>query len=57
MITGELNRLCSAISRVLLFLEINITQIEASVTRFVFVILVSKFLRNDMSFIEMGLRM
>ena len=50
---GELNRLCSAFSSVLLFLEINITQIEASVTVFAFVILISQFLENDMFSIEM----
>ena len=55
MIIGELNRLCSAISSVSLSLEINITQIEASVTLFVFVILISQFL--DMFSIEMGPRM
>ena len=53
MIKGELNKLCSAISSVSLFLEINITPIEASVTRFAFVILISQFLENDMFSIEM----
>ena len=39
------------------FLEINITQIEASMTLFVFVILISKFLENDMFSIKKALRM
>ena len=37
----------------MLYLEINITQIEASVTLFPFVILISQFLENDMFSIEM----
>ena len=45
---GELNRLCSAISSMSLFLEMNITQIEASVMFFAFVILISQFLENDL---------
>ena len=49
----ELNRLCSAISSVTLFLEINITQIEASVMLFAFVSLIAQFLQNDMFSIEM----
>ena len=56
MIIGEFNRLCSAISSVSLFLEINITQIEASVTLFSFVILISQFLENDMFSIKMDPR-
>ena len=50
---GELNRLCSSISSLSLFLEINITKIEASVTLFAFVILISQFLENDMFSIKM----
>ena len=57
MIKGELNRPCSAISSVSLFLEINITLIEASVMLFEFVILISQFLENDMFSIEMDTRM
>ena len=57
MIIGELNRLCSAISSSSLFLEKNITQIEASVTLFAFVILISQFLENNMFSIEMDPRM
>ena len=57
MMIRELNRLCSAISSVALFLEINITQIEASVTLFAFVILIAQFLQNDMFSIEMDPRM
>ena len=53
MIIGELNRICSSISSVSLFLVINITQIEASVTLFAIVILISRFLENDMFSIEM----
>ena len=45
---GELNRLCSTISNVSLFLEINITQIEASVTLFASVVLISQLLVNYM---------
>ena len=47
MIIEELNRLCSAISSVLLYLEINITQIEESVMLFAFVILISQFFEKD----------
>ena len=57
MIIGELNRLCSATSSVSLFYEINITQIEESVTLFAFVILISQFLENDTFSIEMDPRM
>ena len=57
MIKGEFNRLYSVISSVLLFLEINITQMEASVTLFAFVILTSQFIENDMFSIEMDLHM
>ena len=49
----ELGILCSAIPGVSLFLEMNITQIEASVTLFAFVVLISQFLDNDMFSIEM----
>ena len=37
-------------------LEINNTQMEASVTLFAFVVLISKFLENDMFSIEMDPR-
>ena len=47
MIIGELSRLCS-ISRVSVYLDINITQIEASVTLFAFVDLISQYLENNM---------
>ena len=47
MIKGELNRSMS------LFLEIDITQIEASVMLFAFVILITQFLENDMFSIQM----
>ena len=40
-----------------LFLEINITQIEASDMLSVFVVLISQFLENDMFSIEMNLHM
>ena len=53
MIIGELSRLCHSIQSMPLFLEINITQIEASVTLFAFVVLISQFLENDMFSIEM----
>ena len=52
MIIGELSRLCSAISSMSLFFEINITQIEASVTLFAFVVFISQ-LKNDIFYIEM----
>ena len=48
MMIGELNRLCSALSSVSLFLEMNITQKEASVMFFEFVILISQFLENNL---------
>ena len=54
---GELNRLCSAISSVSLFLEINITKLEASVALFTFAIWISQFLENSMFSIEMDPRM
>ena len=57
MTIRELNRRCSAISSESLFLEINITQIEASMTLFAFVILIAQFLQNDMFSIEMDPRM
>ena len=38
-------------------LQINITEIEASVTLFAFVILISQFLENDTFSIEIDLRM
>ena len=44
-------------SSVSLFLKINITQIEASVTIFSLDILISQFLENDMFSIEMAPRM
>ena len=44
MVLGELSRLRSPISSVSIFLEINITQIEASMTLFAFVISISQFL-------------
>ena len=56
MIKGELNRLCLAISSVSLFLQINITQIEASMTLFAFVILISQFLENEMVFLSKWIR-
>ena len=57
MIIGELNGLCSAFSSRSLVLEINIDQIEASVTLFAFIIQISQFLENDMFSIEMHLQM
>ena len=50
----ELNRLCSAVSSVSLSLEINFTQIAASVTLFAFVVLISQFLENDMFSIKIS---
>ena len=53
MMIGELSRICS-ISSVLLFLKINFTQIEASVTLVAFsFFLISQFLENDIFSIEM----
>ena len=52
MMIGKLSRLYS-ISSVSLFLEINITQIEAFVALFAFVVLISQFLENDMFSNEM----
>ena len=52
MIKRELSRLCF-ISSVLLFLEINFIQIEASVTLFVFCCFYLTFLENDMFSIAM----
>ena len=48
MIIGELDRLCSAISSVSRFLEINFTRIEETVTLYTFVVLISQFLENYM---------
>ena len=56
MILGELSRLCSAILSVSLFSEINTTKIEAPVTLFAFVILISQFLENNMFSIEIDPR-
>ena len=50
----EVNRLCSTVS---LFLEINITQTEASVTLFALVVLISQFLENYMFSVEMDPRL
>ena len=55
--SSTLNRLCVALSSMSLFLYINITQIEVSVTLFAFVIFISQFLENDMFSIEMDPRM
>ena len=48
--------ICSVNSSVSLLLEINITQIEASVTLSAFVILISQFMENDMFSIEVDPR-
>ena len=55
MIIGELSRLGCSTSTARLFLEIKITQIEASVTLFAFVFLILQFLENDMFSIEMDM--
>ena len=52
MVMGESTLQCS-ISTVSLSLEINITQIEASLTLFAFVVLISQLLENGMFSFEM----
>ena len=50
-------RVKQTISSVSLFAEVNITEIEASVTLFAFVVLISQFHENDVFSIDRDPRM